>query len=92
MVTVLRQAFDSDDFFVEANSEKEAEELALNMAYNQVWGSGNSEYEVDNCQLVNAVKCSLCKQWVDEEKVHLHDGEYIGEECGCWDDRLRASE
>jgi len=37
------------------------------------------------------VKCSLCKNPAKAKTAHLHQGEYIGDEC-CWDERLRASE
>ncbi len=36
------------------------------------------------------VTCSLCHQPTSSETAHLHQDEWIGEEC--WDERLRASE
>lgn len=38
-----------------------------------------------------AVVCSVCKNEALEEKAHLHQEEWIGDEC-CWDERLRSSE
>jgi|694.fasta_scaffold139348_2 hypothetical protein len=35
--------------------------------------------------------CSICHMACNPVKAHLHQGEYIGDEC-CWDDRLKASE
>lgn len=94
MVTIRREEFSSDDFFVNANSIENAKNKALEEASNAEWGTGNVEYETDDesCMLVEPVKCSICKKDVDVEKVHLHQGEFIGEECDCWDDRLKANE
>lgn len=39
----------------------------------------------------NQVRCSICHEPRNAAKAHLHQGEYIGDEC-CWDERLRASE
>lgn len=36
------------------------------------------------------VKCSLCGEWRDSKTAHIHQYEWIGDEC-CWDERLRAS-
>lgn len=35
--------------------------------------------------------CSMCKQPCLTYNAHLHQGEYIGDEC-CWDERLRTTE
>lgn len=37
------------------------------------------------------VTCSLCHAETPETTAHLHQGEWIGDEC-CWDERLKASE
>jgi hypothetical protein len=37
------------------------------------------------------VTCKLCKEQVDADTAHRHQGEYVGDEC-CWDDRLRGTE
>lgn len=37
------------------------------------------------------VICKICHQPCNAQAAHLHQGEYIGDEC-CWDERLRASE
>lgn len=41
--------------------------------------------------LDETVKCSLCGELCNVRTAHLHQGEYIGDEC-CWDERLRSSE
>lgn len=35
--------------------------------------------------------CSCCHKPISTKTAHLHQGEWIGDEC-CWDERLRASE
>lgn len=35
--------------------------------------------------------CKLCSQPCLLRTAHIHQGDYIGDEC-CWDDRLKASE
>lgn len=92
IVTIRRKTFDSDDFIVEAENREEAKETAMQKAYDHEWGSGNAEYEVEGCGIMEPVVCSLCKKKVDLQTAHLHQGEFIGEDCGCWDDRLKASE
>lgn len=37
------------------------------------------------------VICSLCKNFCEVGTAHLHQDEYIGNDC-CWDERLKASE
>lgn len=39
----------------------------------------------------NAVKCSLCNRDTSAKTAHVHQGEWIGDDC-CWDERLRSSE
>jgi len=39
----------------------------------------------------HTVICKLCKKTVPAATAHLHQGEYIGDEC-CWDERLRSTE
>ena len=39
----------------------------------------------------DVVICKICHQLSNAQTAHLHQGEYIGDEC-CWDERLRASE
>ena len=46
-VDVTRTTFDSMSFDVEAKDENEAHEIAIDLACNASWGSGNAEYEVD---------------------------------------------
>lgn len=37
------------------------------------------------------VTCCVCKHECFVNTAHLHQGEYIGDEC-CWDERLKSSE
>ena len=37
------------------------------------------------------VKCSLCGEPCNIGTAHIHQDDWIGDEC-CWDERLRASE
>lgn len=46
-VTVYRTEFQSHDFEVEAASPEQAEELALEEAYNTEFSSGQPEYEAE---------------------------------------------
>jgi hypothetical protein len=46
-VEVTRTTYDSMSFDVEAKDENEAHELAIELAENTSWGSGNAEYEVE---------------------------------------------
>ena len=46
-VEVTRTTFDSMSFNVEANDENEAHEIAIDLACNTSWGTGNVEYEVE---------------------------------------------
>lgn len=46
-VEVTRATYDSMSFDVEAKDENEAHELAIELAENTSWGSGNAEYEVE---------------------------------------------
>jgi hypothetical protein len=39
----------------------------------------------------NLVSCKFCHKSVPADTAHLHDGEWVGDEC-CWDERLRATE
>lgn len=36
------------------------------------------------------VICSICHEKTDPKTAHMHQGEWIGDEC--WDERLKASE
>lgn len=46
-VEISRTTYDSMSFDVEAKDENEAHELAIELAENTCWGSGNAAYEVD---------------------------------------------
>jgi hypothetical protein len=37
------------------------------------------------------VMCKFCYKEALAETAHLHDGQWVGDEC-CWDERLRSSE
>lgn len=45
----------------------------------------------DSYELASKVNCSICKKPCDPKTVHLHQDDFIGDEC-CWDERLRSSE
>ena len=42
-------------------------------------------------KLGGLVRCGLCGRAVPASTAHLHDEDYVGDEC-CWDERLRSSE
>jgi len=50
-----------------------------------------SPVAIEATDLGKAVPCSLCGGQAPLKTAHLHQGEYIGDEC-CWDERLRSSE
>ena len=37
------------------------------------------------------VVCKFCKDLVPAKTAHLHQNEYVGDDC-CWDERLRVTE
>ena len=37
------------------------------------------------------IVCKFCDNEIDPATAHLHQGEWIGDEC-CWDERLKSSE
>jgi len=37
------------------------------------------------------VECKFCHQEAPASTAHLHDGQWVGDDC-CWDERLRATE
>jgi hypothetical protein len=49
-VEVIRTAYDSMMFDVEAKNEEQAQEIAIDIACNASWGSGNADYEVESIQ------------------------------------------
>jgi hypothetical protein len=53
------------------------------------------EYIISKIRAFNnkaeSIKCSICGNLCNTKAAHLHQGEYIGDEC-CWDERLRSSE
>ncbi len=52
-VEITRTTYDGKSFVVEAESEEAAHELAVEMACNTEWGTGNVEYEVDYMEKVD---------------------------------------
>jgi hypothetical protein len=74
---------------------------ALSLA--KVWGADNrgrvrilnkvfDDDEGARCAEVDeTVTCKLCKRPTLAATAHLHEGEYVGDDC-CWDERLRGSE
>ena len=47
--------------------------------------------ESDEEEDVDMVVCTLCKKSAPVKTAHIHQGEWIGDEC-CWDEKLRSSE
>lgn len=47
--------------------------------------------EADENELAEKIMCSVCSELCLVKTAHLHQGEYIGDEC-CWDERLKSSE
>jgi hypothetical protein len=41
---------------------------------------------------IPTVYCALCGQECPEILAHLHQKQWIGDSCGCWDERMKASE
>ena len=41
---------------------------------------------------LHTVECKLCVNQVEASSAHLHDSEYVGAHCGCWDSRLKQTE
>lgn len=48
-VDITRISYASLTFGVEANSEEEAKQIAMQMAYNTGFDEDTAEYEIDNC-------------------------------------------
>lgn len=55
-VEITRTTYDSMSFDVEAEDEHEAEEIAIEMACNASWRSGNVEYEVEYMEEVKDIE------------------------------------
>jgi len=70
-----------------ALDEKSGESMVL------VHRTSNGEIETRNLPLevVLTVSCSICHSLVLASTAHLHQNEWIGDDC-CWDERLRSSE
>jgi hypothetical protein len=49
------------------------------------------EFLSENQMLEEAVSCKFCKKLVGVRSAHVHQGEYVGDDC-CWDERLRSTE
>lgn len=61
-VEITRISYSTVTFGVEANSRKEAEELAMDEAYNTGFDEDSAEYEVESCR-----KSELTdEEWEDE--------------------------
>lgn len=48
-VEITRISYSTLTFGVEANSQEEAEDLAMDMAYNTGFDEDTAEYEIDGC-------------------------------------------
>ena len=54
-VEVTRKSHDSMSFDVEAKNENEAHELAIEIAMDAIWDSGNVQYDVEYIEEVEEV-------------------------------------
>ena len=54
------------------------------------FGESDKRYGVDCCP-ERRVECKFCERGVNAQTAHMHQGEYVGDEC-CWDERLRSTE
>ena len=48
-VEITRVSYSTLTFGVEANSEEEAQEKAMDEAYNTVWDEDSADYEINGC-------------------------------------------
>ncbi len=48
-VEITRVSYSTLTFGVEANSEEEAQQLAMDEAYNTGWDEDSADYEIDDC-------------------------------------------
>lgn len=51
-ITITRISWSTQSFLVHSDTEPSAIELALKEAYNTVWSSHASEYEIENIDLI----------------------------------------
>lgn len=94
----MTYAFDSntdggkitDTEIKEWTTEEEDKRTKQTTSANTLTSHGIWSVEEDTVE-EDTVECSLCGRQVPSGTAHLHQDEYIGEEC-CWDERLRSSE
>lgn len=43
------------------------------------------------CKDLETFLCSMCGKPCNPGTAHMHQGDFIGDEC-CWDERLRCTE
>ena len=53
-----------------------------------VWG----RVQVARIKLSKGVVCGLCGSDVLAITAHAHQDGFVGDECGCWDERLRMTQ
>ena len=51
----------------------------------------NEDCFCEMCIGLESIRCSMCGEFCDPDKAHMHQGDLIGDEC-CWDERLRCTE
>ena len=61
-VEITRISYSTITFGVEANSQEEAEDLAMDMAYNTSFDEDTADYEIDSCNESELTD----KEWEDE--------------------------
>jgi hypothetical protein len=71
----------------------------LRNLFGGIWGS-HPEYLVEDWRYWDWVwhqiaddlfLCGICRRSCNKTTAHLHQGQYIGDEC-CWEERLKSSE
>jgi hypothetical protein len=78
--------------------EMEAEVLALESHFEMckeleqgINTKDTVRYRACKKALSEAVTCKFCHRLTRADTAHLHQGEWVGNDC-CWDERLRSTE
>lgn len=80
--------------YLETQRTSEIENVAAR-EYLMLWVEENRKHLPSLVNMIAAygretVKCVHCKRSVPAKTAHLHQGDWIGDEC-CWDEQLRSS-
>jgi hypothetical protein len=74
---------------VEFETEEEAREFAADTNGSILFPDGTTVSYMNNEP--DTVTCVLCGNDAAAEAAHLHQGQWIGDDC-CWDERLKSTE